>query len=83
MKKELADIKEERDILKKAIHLLKEKCYRYAFIEKYEMKYTIEKMCNVLRVLRSGYYVWKKRDKGKEKEKQDEITRLTVFICNY
>lgn len=34
---------------------------KYVFIEKYRAEFSIKAMCRVLRVARSGWYVWRKR----------------------
>lgn len=41
-------------------HLYKEKAVIYSFIFENEHKYTIQEMCNVLDVLRGGYFKWKR-----------------------
>lgn len=57
LKKENAELKMERDILKKsAKHLLQERSVRYEFIHKYMDIFPIEKMCKILKVSRSSYF---------------------------
>lgn len=34
---------------------------KYVFIEKYQAEFSIKAMCRVLRVARSGWYVWNQR----------------------
>ena len=59
LRKELADVKLERDILKKGRwHLLQERQVKYVFIQKYQHLYPVEKMCQVFRVSKSSYYKW-------------------------
>ncbi|GKX50635.1 hypothetical protein SOASR029_09440 [Budvicia aquatica] len=33
----------------------------YVFIEKHQAEFSIKAMCRVLRVVRSGWYVWRQR----------------------
>ncbi|NMB83458.1 MAG: IS3 family transposase [Ignavibacteria bacterium] len=62
----LADVTEERDILKKAKHLLKTRDLEVdEFLKENQKEHGIEKMCKVLEVSRSNYYKRVNRDKSK------------------
>ncbi|MGR3293334.1 MAG: IS3 family transposase [Candidatus Scalindua sp.] len=79
LKKELEDVKQERDILKKAFgHFLEGTQMKYRFIEENRSGFVVEKMCLALKVSKSGYYAWKGRGKSRrelENEKLDQVIR--------
>ena len=50
---------------------------KYKFIEKHRSEFLVEKMCEVLKVSRSGYYRWKKKPVS-DREQEDE--RIVVKI---
>ncbi|MDM1524075.1 IS3 family transposase [Empedobacter sp. 225-1] len=59
LNKELAHLKLEHEILKKAgKHLFQERQVKYRFIESHTTIFPVEKMCKVLKVSRSSYYKW-------------------------
>ncbi|HPU30742.1 MAG TPA: hypothetical protein PLM71_10550, partial [Syntrophorhabdaceae bacterium] len=59
LKRELAEVKMERDILKKAVaYFAKESLMKYAFIKNMRLIYPLPVMCRVLSVSKSGYYAW-------------------------
>lgn len=59
LKKQLKDHEIDRDILKKAVsNLLQDRQQKYQFIKANTGKYAVEKMCKVLKVSRSSYYIW-------------------------
>jgi len=69
-RKVLADTKMEQDILKKSGgHFLKTFPMKYRFIKEYQCLFPVKKMCQVLKVSRSGYYAWLKRPPSKSKKK--------------
>ena len=47
-----------------------------------EFKYSIEKMCRILNVSRSGYYQWRKRDESPRKKQDQKLKEkiLAIFI---
>ncbi|MBN3066315.1 IS3 family transposase [Pectobacterium aquaticum] len=62
LKRQLAERDEElaippkgRDILREAPEM------KYVFIEKHQAEFSVKAMCRVLRVARSGWYVWRRR----------------------
>ncbi|MFP1908969.1 IS3 family transposase [Lonsdalea quercina] len=62
LKRQLAEQAEELAILPKGRDILREAPeMKYVFIEKYRAEFSIKAMCRVLRVARSGWYVWRKR----------------------
>ncbi|HYK56068.1 MAG TPA: IS3 family transposase, partial [Flavisolibacter sp.] len=66
LKKQLREAELERDIPKKGSkHLLQERWKIFGFIKAHSQVYTIEKMCKVFKVSRSGYYAWLNSKPGK------------------
>ena len=51
---------------------------KYRVIERFRGKYSIEAMCKVFEVSRSGYYVWKKRQ---QKEAKDQWLVDLITAC--
>ena len=51
---------------------------KYRVIERYRGKYSIEAMCEVLEVSRSGYYAWRKRQ---QTEAKDQWLRDLIVAC--
>ena len=66
LKKELADMKMENEILKKSIAIFSRKVDKYRFMRDHQKEYPIEKMANVLNVSRSGYYKFFMRGETKQ-----------------
>ncbi|MEY8712106.1 IS3 family transposase [Mangrovibacter phragmitis] len=62
LKRQLAERDEELAILPKGRDILREAPeMKYVFIEKYQAEFSVKAMCRVLRVARSGWYVWRRR----------------------
>jgi putative transposase len=62
LKRENAELKMEKEILKKAFSVLCQGvAVRYAFIKAMRLTYPIPILCHVLEVSRSGYYAWLNR----------------------
>lgn len=60
LKAELKRVTEERDILKKGRSVLCQAVrVKYAFIERHEGEHSVRRLCKVMAVHPSGYYVWK------------------------
>ncbi|MEW6003391.1 MAG: IS3 family transposase [Nitrospirota bacterium] len=78
LRRENADLREERDILKKAFgHILTTRQKKYRFIEEHRGEFRVEKMCKVLKVSRSGYYAWRIKKPGKrQQENQSLLVRI-------
>ena len=75
LRRELADVKEERDIVKKSCkHLLKTPVMKYKFIIENRKEFRVGKMCKVLNVSRSGYHNYVKRRYSRREN--DEIIIL-------
>ncbi|WP_374592002.1 IS3 family transposase [Novosphingobium sp.] len=61
LKRELARVTEERDILKKANGVLRARVpVKYVFIRAHRAEFGVRAMCRVLRVHFSGFYAWLK-----------------------
>ena len=52
----------------------------YVFIREYACDFTIEEMCEVLEVSRSGYYRWRVRKKSKREEENEWLLRHIKLI---
>ena len=77
-KRELAQVKIERDFLKKSDSVLYEGvATRYAVIKEMQLDYSIPWMCRIFKVAASGYYAWLKR---KPSKRAQEEGRLEVEI---
>jgi transposase-like protein len=62
LKRELAIMRQERDTLKSHHGILTGAApVKYRFIEAHRAAYPVERLCRVLAVSRSSYYVWCKR----------------------
>ncbi|MBT1072983.1 IS3 family transposase [Geobacter chapellei] len=78
VKRELAQVKQERDILKKAGRVLCEGvAARYAVIKELRCDYPVPELCRTLEVSTSGYYDWLKRP---DSPRQKEEARLVIEI---
>jgi transposase InsO family protein len=53
---------------------------RFAFIDTYRDQYPVELMCRVLKVSRSGYYAWRKREPSKRKMANQKLLALIKEI---
>lgn len=52
---------------------------KYAFVQKHENEFRVNRMCDVMRVSRSGYYAWRDRpekDDGRDRELLAQIRRV-------
>ncbi|HGJ9107932.1 TPA: IS3 family transposase, partial [Pseudomonas aeruginosa] len=78
LRKELAEARLERDILKKGDGVLcKGVAARYAFMKAWRLHFPIEAMSRLLEVSRSGFYAWQGRTPSR-RQREDE--RLKVAI---
>ena len=73
LKKQLKDISEEHEILKKGVeHLLQERQMKF--------KFTVEKMCKIFKVSTNGYYSWLKVKVSKLWFYNQKISELITSI---
>jgi len=55
---------------------------KFKFIFEYRFMFPVEKMCQALKVSRSGYYKWNQRGKGKRQMKNKELLKEIEEIFN-
>ncbi|WP_156350692.1 IS3 family transposase [Sphingomonas sp. Leaf20] len=61
LKREMARVTEERDILKKANRVFRQGCQvRYAFVAEHQNQFGVRAMCRCLAIQPSGFYAWRK-----------------------
>lgn len=53
---------------------------RYAFIESHRAEFTVERMCKILQVSRSGYYDWRSRKPSRRTQENDVLRNELVLI---
>ncbi|WIJ23855.1 IS3 family transposase [Devosia sp. RR2S18] len=77
LKRELARVTEERDILKKAAGVLRQGCkVRYAFVAEHRQQFCVRTMCRCLSIHPSGYYAWLKSPLSKRAREDIRQTEL-------
>ncbi|MFF3926684.1 IS3 family transposase, partial [Paenibacillus lactis] len=75
MQKQIRDLQEENEILKKGDALLRERpSVKYRFIHEHRSEYRLEKMCRIMEVSRSGYYKWLGRPESERERQHKEWT---------
>jgi hypothetical protein len=52
----------------------------YCFIREHTCEFTVEEMCEVLEVSRSGYYRWRVRKKSKREEENEWLLKYIKLI---
>ena len=77
LKRENEILRQERDILKKAVRIFAQlKSMKYMFIENHKEEFPILRMCQVLEVSESGYYAWLKREPSERERVDKELGEL-------
>ncbi|WP_267965683.1 IS3 family transposase [Priestia flexa] len=75
LRKEMRDLKEENEILKKGDALLRERpSVKYEFIYENRSQFRVEKMCIVLGVSKSGYFKWLNRPISERQKKHEKLS---------
>ncbi|NKB84059.1 IS3 family transposase [Ochrobactrum grignonense] len=76
LKKELARVTEERDILKSG-RVFRQGCkVKYAFIVPHRLQFSVRTVCRLLRVHPSGFYIWLKNPLSKRASEDKRQTDL-------
>ena len=79
LKRELARVTEERDILKKATaYFARDAKVRYAFVAEHRDQFRVRSLCRCLRIQPRGYYAWQKSplsQRAREDARQTELIR--------
>ncbi|WP_068676848.1 DNA methyltransferase [Oceanobacillus sp. Castelsardo] len=70
----IQELEEENAILKKSIHLSDNKNKIYDFIHKHKDEFPIKKMCDLLKVSKSGYYSWEGRSQSDQERRKKYLT---------
>ncbi|OXS14587.1 IS3 family transposase [Zobellella denitrificans] len=74
LRRENARLKEERELLKKAAGLLRQRIsLRYAFIDANQGQFSTALMCRVFEVSRSSYYEWRSRPPSPRKQQEKAL----------
>ncbi|MDO8746790.1 MAG: IS3 family transposase [Thermodesulfovibrionales bacterium] len=74
LQKENANLKEDREILKKAFgHLLKTPQMKYWFMDQHRSWHGVQRMCRVIGASRSGYYGWRRQPQSKRHKDNEKI----------
>ena len=76
LKKEL----KEAELAKGRQHPLQERQEKYRFIKQHLMRFTVEKMCTMLAVSKSGYYHWLQSGPSKLWSENQRVTTLIKAI---
>ncbi|HEX9091071.1 MAG TPA: IS3 family transposase [Anaerolineales bacterium] len=63
----------KRDPKKSAQHFLPKKRLKYAFVASSADGFSVKRMCKVLRVTRSGYYAWSKRQPSQREQSNQAL----------
>lgn len=53
---------------------------KYAFVSSHESLFSVKRMCQVLKVTRSGYYAWGKRSPSKQEQSNQSLLELIQQI---
>ncbi|MFB5191778.1 IS3 family transposase [Alicyclobacillus fastidiosus] len=80
----IRELREENEILKSARHLQQGPEIRYQFIYDHRFEFSVQRMCKVLQVYRSGYYAWLKRSDSERKQCRQRLTRCIheIFLSS-
>ncbi|BCL79035.1 transposase [Ktedonobacteria bacterium brp13] len=75
LKRENEILRQERDILKKAMSIFAQPPpVKFQFIHEHRQLFPILRMCQVLDVSENGYYNWRKRGKSQRKRDDEQLT---------
>lgn len=78
LRREVRQLREEREIPKKSDGLLREgEQVRFEFIDAEKANHSIRTLCRALRVSPSGYYAWTSREPS-ARARQDEVPRTHI-----
>ena len=75
MRKEIADLQEENEILKKGGNILRKEpeIKKSEFIKEHRFKFQVAKLCKVLEIFRIRFYARLKRPKSKRQLENEKL----------
>jgi len=80
LRKELYDVRQERDILKKLWPSSPKTVDSFRFIREHADRFSVMKLCQVLKVSRFGYYQWIKYPNNKRKVEDRDLKQEIIVI---
>ena len=79
LRKQVTELTQEREILKKA-HFLKDRKMKLSLLKKLSLEFPIEKMAKIFDIPRSSYYSWLNRKQSKRALENLSLTNLLTKI---
>ena len=76
LKRQISDLKEENEFLKKPLRTSAKKSGEVRYIRSLTGEYSILKMCGWLGVSRAGYYKWLSRGTSESEKRQQSLEKV-------
>jgi hypothetical protein len=81
LNKQVLAKEEELDALKKTrAYLPQSKAQRFQFIEDHSSEFTVEKMCSILEVSRSGFYKWRSAEVSPQAKRKALLLKRVAYL---